>query len=298
MISGDVIVIDSSEVVLDLDGKTLASEVASDVVIRVQPGRTEVTVRNGRLRGANHGVFQGPGGAGRVRLENLEVIGPDIDGIHLETVASADVVGCRVRGAGNHGIFVQGFTNFTGFITDNVVENVGGSGIRLPGMDTGVIRGNIVNGYGGGLASASGIAFGGLVGNTGSGNLIEHNTISNGGNDDNGITLGNIGPHRNVIRDNAISLVGEHGIHVRSSGNRVTGNVLDSISGDGVLVEIGNRNLIENNQVNSALGCGIRLVLPGLDHVYRDNVLLNNNGGGVCDASAIGIDGGGNIIAP
>jgi len=57
------------------------------------------------------------------------------------------------------------------------------------------------------------------------------------------------------------------------------------------------RNHLEENQVQDNGLCGINFGDPGVgDHIYRNNTLRSNPGGGVCGGGGTITDAGGNIL--
>jgi parallel beta-helix repeat protein len=129
-----------------------------------------------------------------------------------------------------------------------------------------------------------------------SGVLIEGNTLRGAGSRaalNDGIFV-DAASHDVTIRNNAITLMGHDGVHLESSGNLVTGNLINGNSEGGIFVG-GTNNLLEGNKVGGNLGAGLFFNTAGGPHVFRNNVLRGNAtavGGPYATANT---DAGGNV---
>ena len=83
------------------------------------------------------------------------------------------------------------------------------------------------------------------------------------------------------------------------SGNRFAGNVLNvpagCPAGGSALYIYSDGNVIENNIIRGAQGCGLSFTSTARKNSYRGNMLRGNIGGPVCDAGTGNTDDGGNV---
>jgi len=288
--SGDVITVHASGVVLDFNGHTISSASTGSALVQVDPGMTDVSIRNGRLSGGAYGVLYGSGSPRtRIRLEALQVDNPSNTGIFINGAEDVEVRSCHVTGGPTQpiGIDILGVTGpFGGRIVDNMIETRGNLALRLSGLLGGEVRGNRVSSVT--MADTFSVILTGPPNTPHGANLIEGNTVIAGS------SLGIFicaDCDDNAIVDNVIVANGSTGLSVLSSGNRIANNVLASNGGAGLGVS-GSRNLIEGNQVKDNAACGISFGPPGTENAYRNNMLRGNAGGAVCGAAT---DAGGNI---
>jgi len=269
-----VISIQADNVTLDLNGYSVSNSSASATLIRIVPPSTNVRIRNGWLSGGSLGIgYQDNSALTRVLIESVDILN-SIFGIQINPAEHVEVLSSRIiaaPGSNGNGIVVQGFFSggtfqpWTGRFSDNTIVGVGGRGMDLDGLSGGAVRRNIVRNYGA-LAPGGGE---GIFIFPGGGNFVEENEISNG---------------------NA-------GIFIGSDGNVVAGNIVKNIFGTtpapkpGIGVS-GARNLIERNQLEGNVGCGINFPFA-LGNAYRNNMLRGNTGGAVCGAA--NTDAGGNL---
>jgi parallel beta-helix repeat protein len=97
-----------------------------------------------------------------------------------------------------------------------------------------------------------------------------------------------------VIRENTITNCGRYGINLASQGNVVQDNTINRNLSHGIFVG-GSTNLVERNRIGHNSGAGINFANATGPHVYRNNVLRGNTGGGVSGVSG-NTDAGGNVM--
>ena len=229
----------------------------------------------------------------------------------LDSARSIEIARCTVHDSPHPvpGVWIDaGFQpSVAAVITDSVVSNVGGAGIQIDRLATGVIRNTVVERWAGAIV-APGISIEGPGGNLG-GVLIEGNTLRGGNAGANGIVI-SANAHRTAVRKNVLTGAMGIGVLVQSNGNAITRNVVGvnghgirvpghdntlyanqvtSSSGNGITA-LGLFNLIDGNTVEGNSGYGIEFF--GSSNVYRGNMLRNNASGAV---SGTPIDAGGNI---
>src|SRR2546425_7019427 len=86
---GDVITVHANGVGLDLVGHTISSASTASALVQVDPGVTDVSIRNGRLSGGAYGVLYGSGSPRtRIRVEALDVYNPTSTGIFINGAES------------------------------------------------------------------------------------------------------------------------------------------------------------------------------------------------------------------
>jgi hypothetical protein len=133
--ANNAITINCDNVVIDLDGFTIVSAVPAggQSVGVAASGRSNVTVRNGTLRGFGVGVSlsqtgTAPNGPSGLVVEDLKVIESELQGISLQYVGGAivrrcDVVGTISQASAPIGIRVSGWN---ACVLDNVIHRTYG----------------------------------------------------------------------------------------------------------------------------------------------------------------------------
>lgn len=314
----DAIVISASNVVLDLNGNTVASSSrgfgATGVLIAIAAS-SNVEVRNGRLIGGSRGVNAT---GGRVILRDIDVQDSADAGIRLVGMGFAEVSNCRLNSVNASYGFPSDDAALvvdaqTGRVTNNSVSQTFFTGIKVSNFTGGIIEGNLVE-----FASSVNISVGqGISVEGGGGNRVEGNVARSThgpgmainspntlvrknvvwGNNETGMAISSNG---NQVIDNVISATNQEsavGLLVFGSRNVIKGNQIEGNFGNGIWIFTSQNNLIDDNNSGGNWGpgsCGIRFENSG-GHVYRNNVLLGNNidGGPVCGAA--NTDAGGNI---
>lgn len=279
-----VISIDSGDVVLDLNGRSISSPSNANELIVLGPNAGRVTIRNGRLLRGSITVHRSSGAAvgARVELRDLEMTDATWP-VAMYDVDYVELASCRIAttNSGGHGVYLQAFggTTYRGRFVGNTLRGFDDSGLLLAGLTNGQVRDNVIEGFGLGGATAYGIQV------SGPGNLIEGNTVRGGGTNGTGIQVNGEGNRifGNVVSDNDLN-----GLVV--AGNSHVARNVATFNGDGIEVG-GLRTTVEDNHVTGNTQCGLRFINAG--NAYRDNTLLGNANGAVCGAAAT--DAGGNI---
>ena len=266
--SSTAITISSSDVTLDLGGRTITRTLGATAAVQISAGFRDVVVKNGRIRGGVTGVYYNSGSRTRVRIENLDIDGASY-GIRLVGVEEVEIKGCRISNASTEGISLLGGSDtFKAAIIDNTLTDVSGYGMYLFGLEHGVVRDNRLSEFGTGVSLRAGIFISSNASWPGGGNLIQQNEVGSSDNDS-GISI-DANSHGNVIRGNIARSNGAYGIEIHSSATN---------------------NLIENNQCQDNGFYGLEA--GGASNRYRDNMLLDNGAGAVTG----GQNEGGNITS-
>jgi len=286
--TGDGITISANDVTLDLNGHTIT--LTQGTGVRVTSGFSAIRIRNGRLLGGYAGITASQGGGNLViSIERVQIENPQQGGILIEHPRVVEILESIVRLLPTSGIAISAYSGagpFTGRLIDNTVESVYGSAIQLLGCYDIDIRGNSVRRTGTGqFDSGVGIDLA-CTGVRIVGNSVSHASGGAGL----GIRL-NTPSNNNLILENTLSGF-SRGIEIQTNGNRVAGNVVGAATSHGIEVN-GQRNVIENNQIEGNGGCGISFVTNS-NNAYRSNTLRGNSGGAVCGVA--NTDGGGNIL--
>ena len=299
--SSTTIIIQSSNVTVDLNGHTLSAPAAANVIGLTGGANTGVTIRNGRILNGARGVGGGGVTPLSLRVEGVEIANSSDAGISIDgTAVSVDVIGCHIHNVASDGIHVSNSTaDFRGRFLDNTIEDVGGNGLNLFGLRGGEVRRNVVLNHGSSLPNAAGILLSGVASSEAGGNIVEDNTVNAvvGVNDEDGIRI-EPGSQNNLIVGNVVRRNGRFGIWSQASEARLERNLADHSGGSGF--EVGNgasgaRNHLEANQAQANGGCGINFENLNT-HAYRNNIVRSNTGGGICNGAAPNTDAGGNIL--
>lgn len=287
--NASAIVIQSSDVTLDLNGFSVEILAGTGSAIVIQDGDYKnIRIRNGKIRAGVNGIsFSSSTFRTGLRLERLEISATLSDGVSISGLESFVMEECKVHDTGNNGVYLTGNGGFSGRIVGNQFTNIPNKAL-ITGGNSLLIRDNAMQQVHAGISISLGA----------SSILIEGNTIANdatGPAPESAIVLAAPGCHvlRNAIRgfSSGISVGFSAGGH-RLAGNSITGGVG---TGDGIIVTT-SRNLIEGNQIEGNAGCGIRLLSSSSDNAYRDNMLRGNTGGAACVAGTGNTDAGGNVL--
>ena len=286
----EVILIQADHVSIDLKGHTLTLPGTSGAVIRVDPGFTDISVRNGTLSGSNRPFRQDAHATkrSRVRLRNLTIQDHGFCGVHISGAEQVDLVDNRIVSTMHHGVMINpgGGVEFTGHFLRNTLRCANSNFLQLNGLRGGIVRGNELFGEGDQVG----------IGVYGNANIIEGNTVSlcHGP----GIEVDGTG---NLIANNTVRDAWNSGIRIKSDDNRIVGNVVQHCKLSGIKIE-GSRNLIEGNHSSGNISppgpgspsYGLEFV-SGSNNAYRNNMLRGNADGAVQDPFG-NTDAGGNIV--
>jgi len=332
--SGSALVIDASQVTIDLNGKTIGTTVIGGAPL-IQVGTTvqRLTIRNGQLTGGQYAIY---GGGPQLTLVVHRV---SISDAYQGLAVSARIADVRdsvlttelvAIGVGAQNIYVLGNAirqqlnpahdsscgiSINGFVTatvrDNTIQceayNAAGA-IYVSGAaasSTALIDHNVITG---GPAQAGILVVSGA--NTISNNTITgfHTAAINLLSDGNSV-LGNrlsygsgpvnvgiaAGGSHNVLSGNLVTRYST-GISVWGSRSRIEANTVQDCRDYGLRVD-GSFHVVTGNQAQSALSAGSTgLELQGQSIVYLDNFLLGNLGSNFSDLGANNVDAGGNVF--
>lgn len=254
-----VILIDADRVTLDLNRWTLRGTWAA---IRIAPGRTQVTIRNGTAIANWRVIWQSSTGSNaRISINEMTLAGSDWrNAVSIEGAGHVEVSSCYIVREGltdlppgtddydDAGIYVSARS---GRIADNTI-GPGFRAIHLEGFHGGEVAGNQIfdNGDVGGIGQ--------IFLRGGKGNRVVGNTVS----DSTGPAI-EVGDG-NYVEGNVISDTEEGGI-LAGDGNLIVGNTITR-SGDSdnpFAISVGSRNTVRNNNIQDPrdplMGNGIRV---------------------------------------
>lgn len=247
--SSDGLIVGADNITLDLGGFGVigrANRTGDGVGIRL-PGRTNVTVRNGRVINFDAGVaIEGGSSNTLTQLLVKDNIGTTKrgdfgDGIAVSSSSANTIVDNDVIHNGPYdgiGLFgpSSGNTIQDNVVSENNVPQTGDDGIRIegPGAQNNIVQGNTVTGN-----TLDGIA---IFSDQGTGNLNTGNVI--------------VG---NTVSANGFGILGARpgdGIRtfLRANGNTIQNNVVQDNAGSGILVPNGslNNQILTNTSTGNA----------------------------------------------
>jgi len=291
-----VITITTDGVNLDLNGKTIASDGGTDLIL-IQygtPAVRGVTIRNGTITGGFTAVYAHPSGTNRVTLENLNISNTAASGVELQYMRALRISGCTFHATGASAIYAEGITSaFPAIIEDNIITEAEGSGIRIADLRSAVIRNNVIDGFGTDGANHHGIYLTGDAAYPPGGNLLADNTVRRGASSNAGIYI-DAETHDNILERNNVSANGGHGMYVLSNHNRVVECLANDNGVDG-LHFTGDYNLVDRCTASGNGDYGLKCGNYG--NAFRDNVLRHHTTAGIdtydCEFDT---DAGGNLF--
>lgn len=251
------VVVAANNVVIDLQGHTLAVSSGNLAVITLQDGFTDLTVRNGELSSPGAGLAAlGTSVATALHLDSVTFASMGASAVVVQLASDVEVRHCTFRAVGGHAIYLlQGTGKGTVQITDNAMTDLDGHGLSAAGANASFyVARNTIATFGK-SAPAFGIYVSGAA-------IVENNIVRDGTSDDRGIRV--------------------------YSGSIVRGNVVTSCGAAGIRVEGGNTLVEDNNAWSNT--CGLDFLIA--TSAYRDNMLRGNTNA-VCGAAT---DAGGNVF--
>jgi parallel beta-helix repeat protein len=287
------ILINASDVTLDLNGLSVSSSSIAGTLIYIADGQTDVTIHGGSLHGGGAAVFyQSTSTPTRMRLEDLSVSGTGGTALYVQDAERVDVLSCQLDGSGGIGVYVDGYSGtFSGRFEDDSILGPALSGFYLASLRNGVLRRNSIFNPG---ANNDGIRLTGSLAGTG-GNIVEENrvTVQSAATGITGITVDSSSNH-NLLRENLVQGATVRGFFVSGSENRVEQNVAVGSTGDGISIS-GDRNHLDGNLASLNTSCGLRFLNTNA-HAWSNNVLRGNaSGQEVCNGGAPNTNAGGNV---
>lgn len=294
---GSGITVEASDVTIDLAGHTISSAGTGSGVL-LESSATDVTIRNGRIRGTHYGISSASDTTKlRVRIENLEI--EDVRrGVTFFNPEHLSITGCRFTNTAWEGIYL-GHSSlggaFTARIAGNDFHSIGYSAMMILGLNGGEVRDNTITDFGlSGSGTISGIFLGPAGDNTieVGGTLVSGNTIDEG----TGTTVyagivSDLYRNQDRISGNTIASTGDFGVRVNSDYARVGTNHITDAANTAVYVQ-GYGCLVENNTLVAA-SYGIFFDSSGGGSVYRGNVAIDI---GTAAVSGTATDGGDNVF--
>lgn len=256
--AGTALVVGASNVVLDLGGRTISGPQTSGgptAGVRVQSNRTDVTVRNGVVRGFDAGVDVASG-AHRAIVKEL--------------VLRANGLGVRITTGASNGLItlneIRDTTRFSAvqlggdghIVESNVMRGGAGAGVFLAGNGD-RIAGNVIEEMG-----ASGISISAFPGVPGPfvGNQILRNVVTGSSRVFTSASISVVNGSATVVADNVVvGRLGTPGVFLQgSSGSTVTGNVVN-LNNEGILLRSSTNtraraNVAEQNRVGIRVESG------------------------------------------
>ncbi len=243
------ITVNADDVTIDLMGYRLIGDGSANIGINLT-GRSNVTIRNGTVRGfGDSGIYQGPGTGRSIRVLDVRVLGNGGSGVFLFG-SNHLVARCVAGDNGGYGIYAG---NSSRLLDNTAYNNAGADGIS--GGPGSTLTGN----------TAYNNQQIGIVGSTGAsltGNTIYYNQ-----------SWGIFGNGSNTIKDNTIysnnqsNTSGVGGLRV-GSYSQVRGNTLDGNLQNNLYV-FSTDNAIEENLVTGST--------VGINFVQASGNYWNNN---------------------
>jgi hypothetical protein len=313
---GDGITILANDTTLDLNGHSVSSSSTTGSMVEIGSGFTNVAIRNGILAGGNYGVhYVSTTARANISIQRLRIsvsspgtAAISIMGADLVEVSSCDIdmtdpfagdsalspaaVRVNVDEINTDAGCFSGLGSFTGNISmNNITEKGGYDGILLCYLQGGAVRSNrVINSV---YFPDGGI----FLADNGPGPRTTSTVIEDNFVEAPDLGLAGIAADRpgkvidNIIMGTA-SVPRGGGIAV-SGYSLIMGNVVHGSSDGGI--SVGSNCLLEANLIEgSSRGCGILLSDTG--NTFRNNVLRNDAGGGVCDLGTNNFDAGGNTF--
>ena len=270
---GDVIVLQSGGVSLDLNGHTITSITGSGVVLDLVGAVVPIDdVANGRIVGGVTGIkgVNIPAGTTLI-VDKVGITGPIDDCIDMPGPARVVVRDSVLRGCGRDGIRMTGNGNGLLECKGTHILDVNGNGIFASSTEGVIVRGSTIRGFAGtiGPIDNAGVR---LVAPGKLGLSVLDSVIVEGGAQGVGVLLelaGGTGPID--LRGNTIAGNGASGIDLRQGAARITGNTIAANLGDGIRVDAAGTGPIDLKD-NSILGN----TLNGVD-IRAGVVRLNGN---------------------
>jgi parallel beta-helix repeat protein len=289
-----VIIIQASEVDLDINGFTLREGSGAAPVIEIVSDDVDVVIRNGFLEGGRESIERGAGAAiegDRVVIEDVHCNYPNSSAIHLWAIREVVIRRVNVLFPAGHGIWIEraGMGGFTNGMIEHCALRMGTAsidGIHLESSSSFAVRHNrIETPVNDGIHVV--LSYATLVGeNTISdadvhgihfqesyGGKIYNNVVSRG--EQQGVYIGPNSGHLLVL-DNVVRQSGWAGAPAPGSGG-----------GHGYLVE-GYLNKFENNTAIENDACGFAFFGP--DNTFGNNLARLNDPAGIgwCNPAAMG----------
>jgi parallel beta-helix repeat protein len=310
-------------ITIDLNGFTLAGPDKTDIGIDLA-GRSNVTIRNGVIRGFGTGVNISNGAGNRIIgvdlplnligisvatsnenvLKNNTVVssGTGSKGIALASADQTIIAGNTVQGVVDP-IDLDG-TSDSNTVAENHVSDTNGMGVRILGSTGNTVKRNLIEraGYG--------------VGATGTNHVITENRIENGFGES--ILLGTPTPSSGItITSNIIRGGRFFGMNIQPNhsntkiiGNTIIGDTIAGISDQGVGTQIKN-NRVTNGRVEGIVAVGDNTLIHGNKVLNNDtqgilangtdgatitnNTVKSNTTGGIQAGGATNLSGSGNV---
>src|SRR5262245_253039 len=238
---GNVIVIRSGGVTLDLNGHTLTSAAGTGVTVDMTAIRPApcITVANGRIVGGDTGI-RGVNLPAVMTLviEKVGIVMPMFDCIDVPGAGRVEVRGSTLRECGRDGIHRAGAAGGALHVDDTFITHVQANGIFASGLDGVTVRRSTVRRFGLGLGpndEAGGVR----VSSPGKmGVSVSESVMCDGSTKSAGLLLElGAAPVPIDITGSTIGGNGGSGIDVRQGAARITGNTIAGNLADGIRVD-------------------------------------------------------------
>ena len=238
---GNVILIQSGGVTLDLNGHTLTSATGTGVVVDMTGAAITagITVANGRIAGGDSGI-KGVNLPAVMTLviEKVGIVMPMFDCIDVPGTGRVEVRGSNLRECGRDGIRRIGATGGVLHVDDTFITHVQANGILASGLDGVTVRRSTVRRFGLGLGpndEAGGVrlSFPGKLGLS-----VSESVMCDGSTKSAGLLLELGGAPAPIdVTGSTIGGNGGSGIDVRQGAARITGNTIAGNLADGLRVD-------------------------------------------------------------
>lgn len=318
--AGTAVTISASNVTLDLGGYSISGAGTGTIGINIDPGLTQIVIRNGRIRGYETGIrlqcdFLFGSRIDGVDLTELTVVNNRKYGVDVCTADNVDLANSRVVGTSGtpgFGIGVNAFSADNLILVSSAVRNSAASGIVIDGGDDALVTGVSVTGFFGSGIQANGadadsditIENSVVRSGTGRGIDIDQRTIaviSNTTVDDiNGYGIYiNCSP-AGVLEDSLVRNAGRGGfdgavvidenpcsIFSGTDGWQLRDNVVRESGSSGILLLAGAEHLLSGNEIQRSTADGV-LIDAAAEAVLEDNRARRNGDDGFqLDTSAV-----------
>jgi parallel beta-helix repeat protein len=270
---GEAIVIGAPNIVLDLGGHTVESDISfvagqeDNLIAGIRnSGKSNVVIRNGTVKNFGYGVML-TGGTTYNVVENLTLDGHMLAGMELNDAddgRNGNII--RNNVFTNNGESALSLINGTEgtLVKDNKFFSNGGVGFQLIEADRNRFEGN----------EMSGVSFNPNIDSDAGANLefsTENEFVDNIFHDfgDAGLVI-TASSHRNLVEGNTMVRSGDAGVYVQDSeGTRVIDNLAHGSSDGGVVI----------NQANNTdvIGNDVRYNPNGVDSSNSNNVYVEDN---------------------
>ena len=296
--SGIPIVIQASNITLDLNGHTITGGSSVARLIEIQSPYTDIRIENGRLIGGIKGIhLNAPAGnpGTSVSIHAVDFSDQIGDAVSIDNALSFEMTSCSITNV-DYGVIVSGpgpsDPRASIRIVGNRIAQVSLDALTLLWARSALVYGNVFS-----EVSMRGMYIADI-----SEALITKNVF--GSSVSTGTSEILMVDASGLILDNTFRGM-ETAVWVSGSGSRIAGNQFvgpPAAAGGSPSAVIlgssgynGDRTLIELNKIDMHSGCGLRFSTAAHDNIFRLNTLRGSGGLAVCDNGTGNTDAGANV---